>query len=81
MALFVLQNKKGIFKRIVKEIDLAFPIMHGTNGEDGSLQGYLETIKIPYCESNVYASCVGQDKIFMKQIFKCQLIILPYQLQ
>lgn len=67
---FVLQNKKGIFKRIVKEIDLAFPIMHGTNGEDGSLQGYLETIKIPYCESNVYASCVGQDKIFMKQIFK-----------
>ena len=67
---FVLQNKKGLFKRTIKEIDLAFPIMHGTKGEDGALQGYLETIKIPYCESNTYASCVGQDKIFMKQIFK-----------
>ena len=67
---FVLQNKKGLFKRTIKEIDMAFPIMHGTKGEDGALQGYLETIKIPYCESNTYASCVGQDKIFMKQIFK-----------
>ncbi len=67
---FVLQNKKGLFKKIIKEIDIALPIMHGTNGEDGILQGYLDTIKIPYCESNVYASVVGQDKIFMKQIFK-----------
>lgn len=67
---FLLQNKNGLLKRVVAEIDMAFPIMHGTNGEDGTLQGYLETIGIPYCESNVYASCVGQDKIFMKQIFK-----------
>jgi len=49
---------------------MAFPIMHGTNGEDGALQGYLETIGIPYAESDVYASSVGQDKIFMKQIFE-----------
>ena len=67
---FVLQNKKGIFKKIVDEINIALPIMHGTKGEDGALQGYFETIKIPYCESNTYASCVGQDKIFMKQIFE-----------
>ena len=67
---FLLQNKKGIFKSVVAEIDMAFPIMHGTNGEDGTLQGYLETIGIPYAESNVYASAVGQDKVFMKQIFK-----------
>ena len=67
---FLLQNKKGIFKGVVNEIDMAFPIMHGTNGEDGTLQGYLETIGIPYAESNVYASAVGQDKVFMKQIFK-----------
>lgn len=66
---FILQNKKG-FKNVISEIDMAFPIMHGTNGEDGTLQGYLETIGIPYAESNVYASVVGQDKIFMKQIFK-----------
>ena len=67
---FVLQNKRGIFKKIVDEINIALPIMHGTKGEDGALQGYFETIKIPYCESNTYASCVGQDKIFMKQIFE-----------
>ena len=67
---FVLQNKKGLFKQVVNEIDMAFPIMHGTNGEDGTLQGYLDTIGIPYAESGVYASVVGQDKIFMKQIFK-----------
>ena len=67
---FVLQNKKGLFKSIITEVDLAFPIMHGTNGEDGTLQGYLETIGIPYCESNVYASVLGQDKIFQKQVLK-----------
>lgn len=67
---FVLQNKKGLFKTIVDYVDLAFPIMHGTNGEDGTLQGYLETVGIPYCESNVYASVLGQDKIFQKQVLK-----------
>ena len=65
---FVLQNKRGLFKSIVTDVDLAFPIMHGTNGEDGTLQGYLETVGIPYCESNVYASVLGQDKIFQKQV-------------
>jgi D-alanine-D-alanine ligase len=66
---FVLQSK-GLFKRIIDEIDLAFPIVHGTNVEDGTIQGYLELIGIPYVGSNVYASVVGQDKVFMKQIFK-----------
>lgn len=67
---FVLQNKRGLFKSIVTDVDLAFPIMHGTNGEDGTLQGYLETIGIPYCESSVYSSVLGQDKIFQKQVLK-----------
>jgi len=67
---FVLQNKKGLFKTIITDVDLAFPIMHGTNGEDGSLQGYLETIGIPYCESDVYACVLGQDKIFQKQVLR-----------
>ena len=67
---FVLQNKRGLFKSVVDYVDLAFPIMHGTNGEDGTLQGYLETVGIPYAESNVYASVLGQDKIFQKQVLK-----------
>ncbi len=67
---FILQKKKGFLKSVVAEIDFAFPIMHGTYGEDGILQGYLETIGIPYAESNVYACVLGQDKIFQKQVLK-----------
>ena len=67
---FILQNKRGLLRKDVCEIDICFPIMHGTNGEDGNLQGYLETIGIPYCESGTYAAVVGQDKVFMKQIWK-----------
>lgn len=66
---FILQNKNGL-KRVVKEIDIAFPIVHGTNVEDGVLQGYLQSIGIPFVGSNVYASVVGQDKLFMKEIFE-----------
>ncbi len=65
---FVLQNKKG-FRRIVKELDMVFPIVHGTNVEDGVLQGYLQSIGIPFVGSDIYASVVGQDKLFMKEIF------------
>lgn len=64
---FVLQSK-GLFKRTIKEIDMAFPIVHGTNVEDGVLQGYLRSIGIPFVGSDVYASAVAQDKVFQKQI-------------
>ena len=67
---YVLQKKKGLFKNVVKEIDIAFPITHGTNVEDGVLQGYLQTIGIPYVGPNVYAGVVGQDKAFMKDVWK-----------
>ncbi len=67
---FVLQKKNGLFKKIVKEIDIAFPIVHGTNVEDGVLQGYLQSIGMPFVGGNVYASVVGQDKAFMKDIWK-----------
>lgn len=64
---FVLQSK-GFFKRTIKEIDMAFPIVHGTNVEDGVLQGYLRSIGIPFVGSDVYAATVAQDKVFQKQI-------------
>ena len=66
---YVLQSK-GLFKNVVKEIDIAFPIVHGTNVEDGVLQGYLQTIGIPYVGPNVYAAVAGQDKAIMKDIWK-----------
>ena len=66
---FYLQNKKGL-KGIVKELDIVFPIVLGTNVEDGVLQGYLQMIGIPVVGGDVYASVVGQDKLFMKEIFE-----------
>lgn len=77
---FILQSKNSFFKKEVAEIDMCLPIMHGTNGEDGSLQGYLETIGIPYAESDHFAAVVGQDKIFMKQIWEsCGVPIVKYE--
>jgi D-alanine-D-alanine ligase len=68
---FVLQNLKG-FKRIVNELDIAFPIVHGFNVEDGTLVGYLNMVGIPFVGSDIYASVLGQDKVFMKQIFESE---------
>ncbi len=73
---FILQAT-GLFKKEVAEIDLMFPIVHGTHVEDGTLQGYLETVGVPYVGSSVYASAVGQDKVFMKQILEAEKIPLP----
>ena len=76
---FILQNKRGLLRKDIAELDMCFPIMHGTSGEDGNLQGYLETIGIPYCESDTYAAVVGQDKVFMKQIWNaCGVPIVKY---
>ena len=66
---FVLQ-KKTFPRTIVTEVDIVLPVVHGTNVEDGGLQGYLQTIVIPFVGSDVYASVVGQDKVFMKDIWK-----------
>lgn len=56
--------------KVIKKIDLVFPILHGYNTEDGAVAGYLETIGVPYLESDIYASVVGQDKIYQKMILK-----------
>lgn len=49
--------------------DVVFPLIHGTGGEDGSLQGYLEILGVPYVGSGVTASAVAMDKVHMKQAF------------
>lgn len=66
---FILQSIKGL-KREISEIHLAFPIVHGKGVEDGTMQGYLSTLGIPCAGSDVYASAVGQDKIFTKQLLE-----------
>ncbi|MGZ5474838.1 MAG: D-alanine--D-alanine ligase family protein [Thermoanaerobaculia bacterium] len=50
-------------------IDVILPLIHGTGGEDGALQGYFETLGLPYAGSGVTASAVAMDKVHMKQAF------------
>ena len=73
---FVLQTK-GFFKRVVKELDIAFPIVHGTNVEDGVLQGYLKTIGIPFVGSDICGAALGQDKIHQKQVWGSEDLPIP----
>ena len=76
---FFLQSTKGLFRKTITDIDVAFPIVHGNNAEDGTLQGYLDTVGIPYVGSRVLGSALGQDKVVMKQIFKdMKLPIVDY---
>lgn len=49
--------------------DVAFPMIHGTFGEDGTLQGFLELADIPYAGAGVAASAIGMDKALMKALF------------
>lgn len=66
---FVLQTC-GVIKRELDEIHLAFPIVHGAGVEDGSIQGYLQIIGIPYVSNNIYSSVICQDKVFSKQLLE-----------
>ncbi|MBB5325993.1 D-alanine-D-alanine ligase [Anoxybacillus tepidamans] len=50
-------------------IDVIFPLLHGPNGEDGTVQGLLELLNIPYVGNGVLASAVGMDKVIMKNLF------------
>lgn len=59
-----------IGKRVLNTIDVAFPIMHGTNGEDGTIAGFLNLLGIPYVGPDILASSIGMDKILMKKVLK-----------
>ena len=70
--------QKDIAARLVSEkIDLAFIALHGRYGEDGSIQGLLESMFIPYTGSGVLASAAGMEKVFAKEIFAAHGIPTP----
>jgi D-alanine-D-alanine ligase len=59
--------------------DAAFPLVHGKNGEDGTLQGFLELAGIPYAGPGVAASAIGMDKAIMKALFQeAGIPVAPY---
>ena len=54
---------------VAQEVDVIFPVVHGPNGEDGTIQGLLELANLPYVGAGVMASAVGMDKWMMKNVF------------
>lgn len=65
---FRVKSVDGIFNRDITWIDIALPIVHGNNVEDGSLIGYLDTLGICYVGSRVLGSSIAQDKVVMKEV-------------
>ncbi len=85
-SLKILENKKAkgrplSFEYLIKKykIKLVFPLIHGTFGEDGTLQGWLEALKIKYVGCGVKASAIGMDKEICKKIWeRDRLPVVPY---
>lgn len=64
------KKKLWQFPSQVTEVDVWFPILHGPNGEDGTIQGLLTLMQVPFVGSGVLGSSLGMDKIAMKTAFK-----------
>ncbi len=61
-------SEPGSVPRVLGEVDVVLPLLHGPYGEDGTLQGMLELAGVPYVGSGVLASAVGMDKHYMKLV-------------
>lgn len=60
-------------------VDFVFPVLHGTFGEDGTVQGLLEVVELPYAGAGVLGSALGMDKIFAKHLWeRAGLPVVPY---
>ncbi|MBU0744698.1 MAG: D-alanine--D-alanine ligase [Gammaproteobacteria bacterium] len=78
-ANFYLEPKSIFTKRSSISIDIAFPVIHGTYGEDGSLQGLLEIMNIPYVGCDVLSSAIAMDKVTTKILLQASGIkVLDY---
>ncbi|MEN8148766.1 MAG: D-alanine--D-alanine ligase [Planctomycetota bacterium] len=65
----------------LRGIDLVFPALHGRGGEDGVLQGFLETLGVPYVGSGVSASAIAMDKARTREVLSAQGFLLPAALE
>lgn len=73
------KKKKMFGSPVVTTLDVAIPVLHGSNGEDGTFEGILDSIGLPYAGCNTLASANGMDKITMKMILQaCDVPVVPY---
>ena len=70
-------GQKIVGEDLPKHIDIAFSVLHGIGGEDGSLQGLLSWLNIPYVGSGIFASALGMDKTLQKRIMRAEGFLLP----
>jgi D-alanine-D-alanine ligase len=76
----VVYSEPGAVPKVLGEVDVVFPMLHGPYGEDGTLQGLLELSGVPYVGAGVLASAVGMDKEYMKRVFRSfGLPVGPYE--
>ncbi|MGV9268703.1 D-alanine--D-alanine ligase family protein [Kitasatospora sp. NPDC003701] len=64
----VVWSEPGAAPKVLGEVDVVFPLLHGPWGEDGTLQGLLELSGVPYVGNGVLSSAVGMDKEFTKRV-------------
>ena len=75
------ENDEEIYNLVwtLKDLDVVFPVLHGLGGEDGTIQGMLEMLQVPYVGCGVLASSVGMDKVYTKILFeKAGIPQVPY---
>ncbi|MDE6484175.1 MAG: D-alanine--D-alanine ligase [Duncaniella sp.] len=74
------KEKKPIFgSDVAAHLDVVIPVLHGSNGEDGTFEGILDSIGIPYAGCDTLASANGMDKITMKMILRdCDVPVVDY---
>ena len=63
------QLREELREQFQEGIDVVFPVLHGTYGEDGTIQGLFELAGVPYVGAGVLASSLGMDKVLMKTVF------------
>ena len=74
------KEKKPLFgSDVAAHLDVVIPVLHGSNGEDGTFEGILDSIGIPYAGCDTLASANGMDKITMKMILRdCDVPVVDY---
>ena len=73
------RHKPLLSSAVLTQADVAIPVLHGSNGEDGTFEGLLDTIGIPYAGCDTLASANGMDKITMKMILReCDIPVVDY---
>lgn len=71
---------EGEFGKVLASVDVVFPVLHGANGEDGTIQGLLELAGIPYVGPGVLASAAGMDKEFTKKLLAVEGLPVGFQI-